>query len=130
MLVFLKSGFSQAVQVKEITNRDATKILASVESFSTEQSKELLVRIFKLTNGFGSAHFPETDETTYNYLITTSVYDEDLAKKVVTVGPFFDPKIIKKTASGNTVTLILQHGIYKKRKNHKLIISLDNVIYQ
>ncbi|RYE28343.1 MAG: hypothetical protein EOP42_17140 [Sphingobacteriaceae bacterium] len=130
MFIFLKTGYSQAVWVEEIINKDATKILVSVESFSTEQSKELLVKIFKLNNGFGSAHLPETDETTFNYLITTSVYDEDEAKKVVTIGPFYNPQIIKKTASGNTITFVLQHGIAKNRKNHKLVIGLNKIAYQ
>lgn len=134
LVLICQRSTGQKVQVKEISNVKAAKILTSVESFTAMQGSKFVVKIFTVSNGSGSAREPGTDTITENLLFVVSEYDEDPEYKIFTAGPFYGLKIVKKaeSASGDTFTITINHisGVIGKRKNHQLRIDLNQVVYR
>ncbi|RYE19536.1 MAG: hypothetical protein EOP45_12520 [Sphingobacteriaceae bacterium] len=138
ILIFLvlicQQSTGQKVQVKEISNIKAVKILTSVEFFTAIQGRKLMVKMFTVSNGSGSAHESGTDTITENLLFVVSEYDEEPEYKIYTAGPFYGLKILKKveSASGNTFTISLNHisGITGNRSKHQLQIDLRGIAYR
>lgn len=127
-LISLKFGYCQAVQTREITNKDISKTLASVETFNFKKGQKLSIKIFKISNGSGSANLPESDEISHNLLFCISEYDEVPAYKIFDVGPFINPIITKKIDSGNAYVITVINGLTGKRKSNKIIVDLNKII--
>lgn len=89
---------------------------------------QLYLTIFKSANGSGSANTPETHETSYNFLVSVSPYDENPESRLFSIGPFIQPKVIKKLDSGKIVTLLIEDGHAKNKKTYKVMVSETDVI--
>jgi hypothetical protein len=49
-----------------------------------------------VNNGSGSANLPESDEVSFNLLLSVAFYDENLVAKLFDLGPFIPPKLVDK----------------------------------
>lgn len=128
-------SFSQKLEkteVKEVSDKTVRKLLTSLESHSVISGKKLTIDIFKISNGSGSAHITGDDEIseTYYFTVTDSPGDEYPIFKVSSIGPFYLSKIISKKDLGDTYILTLEHNNSGKKSVHKIILSLNKVVYQ
>ncbi len=134
-IIFCNVGYSQNVgktAVKEVTNKPVVDILIGLESHAVLTGKKLTIDVFKISNGSGSAHVEGDDEIseTYFFTITDSPGDENPIFKVFSLGPFYAPKIIKTTDLGDNYVLTFEHYNSGKRQLHKIILSLNKVVYK
>lgn len=127
LLCFTFNSYSQSIKSKEILQQDCVELIGSIESHDVFAGKELVLGIFKVSNGYGSAKFPETDEISFNIMISVTHYDETPLYKLSTVGPFINPKVVKNVDSGTSVTLFIEDGIVNKRKTTKVKVSETKV---
>lgn len=121
------TSYCQSINSTEIIQNDCVKLIRNIGSYDTFAGKQLVLGIFKVSNGYGSANFPETDEVSFNMLISVTHYNETPDYKVFTVGPFINPKVIRKADAGTSVTFLIEDGVVNKRKTTKVIVSETNV---
>jgi hypothetical protein len=60
-------------------------------------------------------------------LISVTHYDETPEYKVFTVGPFINPKVIRKADAGPSVTLFIEDGGVNRRTTTKVFVSATKV---
>lgn len=124
LLMFLSySSYSQSIKSKEILQKDCVESIGSIDSFDVFAGKQLRLGIFTASNGSGSANLPESDEVSFNLLVSVAHYDENPKSKIFSIGPFLNPKVTKKVDSGTSVTLFIEDGIVNKRKTTKVMVS-------
>lgn len=130
-LIFSIKSHAQSIKSNRITQTESVSLIASIESMEVVKGDQLYVTIFKSANGSRSANTPETHETSYNFLISVSHYDENPESRLFSIGPFIQPKVIKKLDSGKSVTLLIEDGHAKNKKIYKVMVSeTDVIIYQ
>ena len=127
LLCFGFNSYSQSIESTEIIQHEPVKLISSIESFDVFAGKQLRIGIFKASNGSGSANLPESDEVSFNFLLSVTHYDENPENKIFSIGPFIGPKVIRKVDTGSSVTLFIEDGIVKKRKITKVIVSETKV---
>lgn len=130
MLCFTFKAYSQSIKSTEIIQNDCVKLIGSIESYDTFAGKQLVLGVFKVSNGYGSANVSGTDEVSFNLLISVTHYDEAPDYKVFTVGPFINPKVIKKADTGPSITLFIEDGAMDRRKTSKVIVREGKVQLQ
>ena len=129
-LVFSLKSHAQSVKSTRITQPEAVNLITSIESMEMLKGDQLHLKIFKRANGSGSANTPETHETSYNLLISVAHYDENPERRLFSIGPFIQPKVIKKLDSGKSVTLLIEDGDAKDKKTYRVMISETEVRIQ
>lgn len=117
-------------KVERIENESLLKVLPFIESFSSVRTDEMIIATFVVNNGTGSAHLPESDEVSYNILLTVSGYDEQPDSKLFSVGPFINPILSNISDLNNGAYIKVEHGIYNNRKTNKIFILPDKVAYE
>lgn len=127
LLCFTINSYAQSVESTEITQNESVKLITSIVSFDVFPGKQLCLGILKASNGSGSANLPESDEVSFNILISVAHYDENPETKVFSIGPFIAPKVTRKIDDGSSVTLFVKNGVMKKRKTTKIIVSETKV---
>lgn len=127
LLCFTFNSSAQSVESTEITQNQIVKLIASIVSFDVFPGKQLSLGILKASNGSGSANLQESDEVSFNILISVAHYDENPETKVFSIGPFLGPKVTRKIDDRNSVTLFVENGVMKKRKITKVIVSETKV---
>jgi hypothetical protein len=130
ILCFTINSYAQSIKSTQIVQKDCVKLIGSIGSYDAFAGKHLMLGIFKVSNGIGSAKFPGTDEVSFDLLISVTHYDESPDYKVFKVGPFINPKVIKKDDTGPLITLIIEDGVFNKRKTRKVIVSEAKVQVQ
>ena len=126
--LFLASSTSYGqVQIKEIQNIDQKSLLSQIDTVIFIKGKNMGITIFRVNNGSGSAHLPESDEVSYSFLISVSEYDENPESKLFSVGPFIYPKFSNNIDKGENYSLQISYGVNMQRKKNRLIITLDSV---
>lgn len=123
LVFFTFNSFAQSIKIVEISKNEGAQMLTSIESFEVIQGKQLRLGIIKISNGSGSANLPESDEVSYNMLVSVAHYDENPESKVFSIGPFISPKVLKKVDDGKSITLFIENGIMKRRKISKAIVT-------
>ena len=118
----------QNITVKEVKDQNIVKFVNSVDSFFRKKSNQFGMMFFIISNGSGSAHLPESHESSSNILISVAEYDEQPINRVFNVGAFLYLKIISEIDSGDYFTLKIEHGVLNSRKRNSLIIYADKVI--
>jgi hypothetical protein len=111
LLFYSCTTYCQSIKSTTIIQRDIVNLIGNIESYDVFTGKQLVMNIIKVSNGYGSAHIPETDEVSHNIVISVSHYDDTPDYKVFTVGPFIFPKVIKKIDSGRSVIIIIEAGL-------------------
>jgi hypothetical protein len=127
--LFLASSTSYGqVQIKEIQDIDQKSLLSQIDTVIFIKGKNMGSTIFRVNNGSGSAHLPESDEVSYSFLISVSEYDENPESKLFSVGPFIYPKLSNNIDMGENYSLQISYdGANMQRKKNRLIITLDSV---
>jgi len=105
-----------------IKQQDLVKFLESVDSYEAFQGDQLWFKVFKINNGSGSAG-TESCEVNYSIVFCLAQYDEYPETKLYKIGPFKDPKFIKKVDSGSFVTFHVQDGYQEDLTTYKLVVS-------
>ncbi len=123
LLLLTYNSYAQSIKSGEITQPESVKLIESIQSLEVLKGRHLYVAIFTTSNGPGSALFPESHEVSFNLLLSVSEYDEYPLTRLFNVGPFFNPKTVRKVDSGNQVTLFIEHGVFDKRKIAKVLVS-------
>ena len=82
---------------------------------------------YVISNGYGSANMPETDETSYNILFCVAHYDQQPDLKLFSIGPFLYPKIIENRDSGDSITVVIQHFDGDQMRKSKILVTETNV---
>jgi hypothetical protein len=82
---------------------------------------------YVISNGYGSANMPETDETSYNILFCVAHYDQQPDLKLFSISPFLYPKIIENRDSGDSIIVVIQHFDGLKKKKTEIIVTETNV---
>lgn len=118
---------AQSITYKRITQSESVKLLESISNFGVFTGKQLQVSIFKSSNGSGSAKLPESDEVSYNFIFCVAHFDENLDSKVISVGPFINPKIIDKADLGESIDFTIETGVFDQRKKVKLTVSQSGI---
>ncbi|CAM4409708.1 hypothetical protein SAMN06265348_11736 [Pedobacter westerhofensis] len=90
-------------------------------------AQQIRVAIFKSSNGSGSARIPESDEVSFKLIICVAQHDEIPDSKVFSIGPFLNPRVIKKTDSGNQIILVVEAGLAANRKRTELLVTQKQV---
>ena len=129
-LVFSLKSHAQSVKSTRITQPEAVNLIASIESMEVLKGDQLYLTIFKSANGSGTANTPETHETSYNLLISVAHYDENPERRLFSIGPFIQPKVIKKLDSGKSVTLLIEDGHGTNKKTYRVMVSETEVKIQ
>lgn len=131
LLLFLSyHSHAQSVKSSEILQKNLVELIGSIDDYESFAGKQLMVKIFKVSNGSGSANFPESHEVSFNMLICVAHYDENPQNKLFTIGPFINPKVVKTDDSGKSVKLYIEDGVINKRKTTKVIVSETKVQIQ
>lgn len=130
LLILIFCGFIGFAQVKstEIKDYNLMYALNNIDTVMIRSNNEIYVRLYKISNPFGSAHMPETDEISNRYLIAVSEPDDAPEQHLYNVGDFLAPKILKfQGTKDDHFNVIIEYGIYKKRKKVSVDISLKKV---
>ena len=119
------SSYAQTVKITKIKQKALGKFIADMEDFQTFQGRQLWGKILSISEGSGSAGRKESDEVVHSLYICLGQYDEDPACTLFQVGPFNQPKIVKKvdSKSGRSFTLFVQDRFRSKKKLYQLNIS-------
>lgn len=114
---------AQTVSSAAVEQRELINFVESVNTYETFQGKQLWAKIFTVDNGSGSANNPETHEVSYSLYICIAHYDEYPDSKLYKIGPFRDPKVIRKVDSGSFITFHVSDGYQKDIKTYKIVVS-------
>lgn len=114
----------------EITQPESVKLIESIQSLEVFKGRQLHVAIFTTSNGSGSANLPESHEVSFNLLLSVAEYNEYPVTKLYSIGPFLNPKMVRKVDSGRLVTLFIEHGVVDKRKTTKVVVSETGIQIQ
>ena len=126
--LFLASSTSYGqVQIKEIQDIDQKSLLTQIDTVIFIKGKNMGITIFRVNNGSGSAHLPESDEVSHSFLISVSKYDENPQSKLFSLGPFINPKLSNNKDMGENYSLQISFGVNMQRKKNRLIIAFDSV---
>lgn len=124
LLVFLAIATkAQNVTSTEISQPHLLKFVESIHTYELFEGAQLWAKIFTAHNGSGSANLPESHEVSYSLYICLAHYDEYPESKLYKIGPFKDPKVIKKVDSGSFVTFHISDGYQKDLKTYKIVVS-------
>jgi hypothetical protein len=121
LLLYTCTCYSQSIKSTEITRKESVKFAESIGSFETFEGRQLWAKLFKSSNGSGSAHTPGTDEVSFSIFICLAHYDDEPESKLYKVGPFTNPKVIKKVDSGNSITFYVKDVTGSNTKIYKLV---------
>lgn len=117
------------VKVHKFTNRALINMLCSVDTTILKSNYQLAVRIYRVNNGSGSAHFEGTDEVSNNFVIAVSSKDEVPEVNAYTVGSFLYPKIVSfEEKSSKEFLFVIETGIKDHRKKVEVTIGIDKII--
>lgn len=129
ILLFLSCssyGFGQSV--RPLNDKSVVHILGNIDSAFFRKGKGMVISLYRINNGPGSAKLPESDEVSYNLIISVSEYGEYPDNKVFSIGPFISPQILNEKDVGKEYLIEIRHGIYNRRKSNKLIITSSQVL--
>ena len=123
------SSYAQTVKGTKIKQKELGKFIADMEDLQTFQGQQLWVRILNVSDGSGSAKTKGTDEVVHSLYICVGQYDEDPECTLFKVGPFNQPKVMKKveTKSGRSFMLVVQDRLGSKKKLYQLMVSEANL---
>jgi hypothetical protein len=124
------SGHCYSQQIKEIKEVSLVNTLGNIDTAFFRKTKQMVISVYRLNNGPGSANFRESDEVSHNLLISVSEYGEYPANKVFSLGPFINPVILEEKDLADKYVFSIRHGAAKKRKVNKALLSVNKVIYQ
>ena len=119
------SSYAQTVKITKIKQKALGKFIADMEDFQTFQGRHLWGKILNISEGSGSAGRKESDEVVHSLYVCVGQYDEDPVCTLFKVGPFNQPKVVKKVdgKSGRSFILLVQDRFGSKKKLHQLNIS-------
>jgi hypothetical protein len=106
-----------------IEQQELLKFAESIHTYEHFEGSQLWAKIFTAHNGSGSANLPESHEVSYSLYICLAHYDEYPESKLYKLGPFKNPKVIKKVDSGSFVTFYISDGYQKDLKTYKIVVS-------
>jgi hypothetical protein len=109
----------------KITQIELVKLIGSINSYEPFAGRQLYLSTFIISNGSGSANIPGTDEPSFNILICVAHYDDPPDYKLFSIGPFYGPKIIENRDSGDSITVVIEHDGFKKKKT-EIIVTETN----
>ncbi len=119
---------AQDIKIAKIDNADLIKFANNSELIAeTDAAQNLIIKIFKLDNGPGSAGY-ENGEVTHNMIIAVSEYDEYPLQNLFVVSEFYALKFADwSNATKNSITAKAEYGPAHNRKTIKLRIALDEI---
>ena len=127
-MLFYANGYSQ--DVKEIREINLVNTLGNIDTAFFRKTNKMVIAVYRVNNGPGSANFRESHEVSNNLLISVSEYGEYPKNKVFSVGPFINPVISKEKDMIDEYVFSIQHGPVKNRKINKARVTTAKVIYQ
>ena len=119
---------AQSVKATTVRNYTLRTLLNSIDTVIFKHDLYVGVTLYKVSNPSGSAHMEGTDEVSNKYLIAIANGDEDPEINLYQVGDFYDPKILKYELSGGRCHIVIEYGIFKKRKRVDLSLTLKNIV--
>lgn len=121
-------AYSQVVKTSRVQDAILRKVLSSVDTVIVKSNYNIAVTIFRVSNGSGSAHIPETEEVTHKFIISISTVDEAPEINVYQVANFYNPKVLKFELLGEQAHIVIEYGVYKQRKRVDLIVTVKNIM--
>jgi hypothetical protein len=123
LLLFYFNSCAQSSKITEIKQKESVKLIESILSFERFEGRQLWAQILKISNGSGSAKSPGTEEVSYSIVISLAHYDEYPKSKLYKIGPFVDPKVVRKVDSGDAITFYIKDENARHIKTYKLQVS-------
>ncbi|MBC7401500.1 MAG: hypothetical protein H7289_16300 [Mucilaginibacter sp.] len=121
-------AFGQKVTLTPVNTKSLKAILCNVDTVVFRSGRSTAVILYQLSNPSGSAHIPETDESSNKFLIAVTNGDEVPDQILYSVGDFLGPKILKFQAlKDDKYFLSIGYGFYNHRKKINLDISISKI---
>jgi hypothetical protein len=128
LLLLVVSASGQNIHTTEIKDKNLISVLGFADTVIFKYNEDILVKLFKVNNGSGSAHAPETDEVSHRYIIVVSNYDDAPDIRVYSIGDFYNPKILKfEKPASDKFRVLFEYGGFNQRKKAFINISLNKV---
>ena len=123
------AGYAQSlpIEVAQITNKNTIELISSIAEFETFEGQKLHLQIFMHANPPGSAKIEESHEISHNLLLVVGEYDLYSNGKLYKVGEFYMPKIKAINEFEGKITIRVQHGLAKNRKEARITVDMDKV---
>jgi hypothetical protein len=129
LFLSINSYAQHKITVSELKNTNLKAVLCNVDTVYFKSNRSVSAILYKISNPAGSAHIPETDESSNKFLIAVTNGDEEPDQSLYSVGDFYDPKILKFEALENdTFRLIIEYGIAGHRKKVSYNIGLNHIV--
>ena len=128
-LFLLNACFAQQELVIENSqNAELIEALNSARLIADNSEAHLLVRIYSLDNGSGSAGIPEGHEVSHNLLVAISAFDEDPEQNLFEIGPFYNPKFISwQVDQTYEKEFVIEYGPYDQRQTLRMGVNLQRL---
>ncbi len=124
----LVNGQIYELKINKSKNSKLVKVLNNGVLIGKTNANYLLVKIYKVDNGSGSAKLEEGHERSFNLLVAISEYDEYPKQNVFEVGPFYNPEFVEWTEIKKYEReFTIKHGGVDNRVITKLRINIESL---
>jgi hypothetical protein len=130
LLLFSFSSYAQSSKITEITQNESVKLIESIFTFERFEGRQLWANILITSNGSGSANYPGNDEASCSIVICVAQYDEYPESRLYKIGPFVNPKVIRKVDSGDSITFYIKDKNGPDVKTFKVAVSETSIRFQ
>ena len=122
------SHTQDSLNIFKLEDIKLVKTLNDAYLIAENKDDNLSVRVYKLDNGSGSLHAPETHQVSFNILVAVSEYDEYPKQSLFEMGPFNNPEF-KRWIADNPDSKVFEitHGWNEEKLTTRLKVSLDEL---